>query len=265
MNDYYFEYPMSEEKEMRRKELEDYKKSVADQDGIAGNLKSAHNCETETVLKYLDNDNKLPSGSYIVRNGISFSVTNQTENDLTVMMPEIKEHVSLADVKHAEEVAINEMSEPNSFRGMLDEAFGETDLVLRAGSPVTHEPPPIPNGNPHIADLVIQDLDKRSEKVADLVSQDIQEKKQMGIEKYGVPLQAGNGRNALVDAYQEALDLSQYLRQEIEEKKQLDHELRDHIFDLSVDLFYEVEEGSKAEKLAEELMERLEDLLEGSL
>jgi len=81
---------------------------------------------------------------------------------------------------------------------------------LKSKSPVIHEPPPIPNDNPHIADLVIQD---------------IQEKKKMGIEKYGVPLQAGNGRNALVDAYQEALDMGQYLRQEIEEKVALESKL----------------------------------------
>jgi hypothetical protein len=33
-----------------------------------------------------------------------------------------------------------------------------------------------------------------------------------------VPLQAHNGRNALIDAYQEALDLVVYLRQAIEEQ-----------------------------------------------
>lgn len=43
--------------------------------------------------------------------------------------------------------------------------------------------------------------------------------KRLGIERYGTPVQAGNGRKALVDAYQEALDLAVYLRQEIEERK----------------------------------------------
>lgn len=54
--------------------------------------------------------------------------------------------------------------------------------------------------------------------IQDLVIADIQERKRMGIEKYGTPLQAHNGRDALVDAYQEALDLCQYLRQAIEER-----------------------------------------------
>ena len=40
-----------------------------------------------------------------------------------------------------------------------------------------------------------------------------------GKEKYGEPLKAHNGRNALWDAYQEALDLAMYLRQAIEEQE----------------------------------------------
>lgn len=40
-----------------------------------------------------------------------------------------------------------------------------------------------------------------------------------GKEKYGEALKANNGRSALVDAYQEALDLAMYLRQAIEETK----------------------------------------------
>ena len=39
-----------------------------------------------------------------------------------------------------------------------------------------------------------------------------------GKEKYGEPLKAHNGRNALWDAYQEALDLAMYIRQAIEEQ-----------------------------------------------
>ena len=40
-----------------------------------------------------------------------------------------------------------------------------------------------------------------------------------GKEKYGEPLKAHNGRNALWDAYQEALDLAMYLRQLIQEQQ----------------------------------------------
>ena len=51
-----------------------------------------------------------------------------------------------------------------------------------------------------------------------LVIDDMEQRRAVGIERYGVPLQAHNGRDALVDAYQEALDLCCYLRQAIEER-----------------------------------------------
>ena len=37
----------------------------------------------------------------------------------------------------------------------------------------------------------------------------------MGIRKYGTPLQPDNGRDSLQDAYEEALDLCVYLKNEI--------------------------------------------------
>lgn len=55
--------------------------------------------------------------------------------------------------------------------------------------------------------------------VWDLVIADMRERDHVGRAKYGVPLQAGNGRDNLVDAYQEALDLAVYLRAEIEERR----------------------------------------------
>lgn len=65
------------------------------------------------------------------------------------------------------------------------------------------QPPPIPNDQPSVQDLVITDILNR---------------KQTGIQKYGTSLQAFNGRDSLMDAYQEALDLCQYLRQALEER-----------------------------------------------
>jgi hypothetical protein len=65
------------------------------------------------------------------------------------------------------------------------------------------EPPPAPNHNPAIWNLVIVDMAQR----------DIE-----GAKKYGTRLQPFNGRDALVDAYQEALDLVVYLRQAIYER-----------------------------------------------
>ncbi|MHC4647249.1 MAG: hypothetical protein ACYTBJ_17295 [Planctomycetota bacterium] len=65
------------------------------------------------------------------------------------------------------------------------------------------QPPPKRNEGPAILPLVMIDLAARSE---------------MGRRKYGTALEANNGRDALMDAYQEALDLAMYLRQAIAER-----------------------------------------------
>lgn len=65
------------------------------------------------------------------------------------------------------------------------------------------QPPPIKTDGVDIPSLVIEDIKARRE---------------FGVAKYGTALQAHNGRDALQDAYQEALDLVQYLRQAIEER-----------------------------------------------
>lgn len=81
------------------------------------------------------------------------------------------------------------------------------------------QPQPIKNNNDHIADLVIEDLVKR---------------KKLGEERDGIPLQAFNGKNALVDAYEDVLDLAQYIRQEIEKNAVLKRkvELADKLVDI---------------------------------
>ena len=52
-----------------------------------------------------------------------------------------------------------------------------------------------------------------------LVIADMEQRRLTGIQRYGVPVQPFNGRDALVDAYLEALDLAVYLRQEIEQRR----------------------------------------------
>ncbi len=51
-----------------------------------------------------------------------------------------------------------------------------------------------------------------------LVLKDMEDRRKMGIEKYGTPLQPFNGRDPLVDLYQELLDACVYIRQAIEER-----------------------------------------------
>lgn len=50
------------------------------------------------------------------------------------------------------------------------------------------------------------------------VIEDMRQRREHGIAKYRVPLQVGNGRKSLVDAYQEALDMVVYLKQALEER-----------------------------------------------
>lgn len=54
--------------------------------------------------------------------------------------------------------------------------------------------------------------------VWDLVMTDMRERDKLGGCRYGVRLQPFNGRDALADAYAEALDLAAYLRQAIYER-----------------------------------------------
>ena len=54
--------------------------------------------------------------------------------------------------------------------------------------------------------------------VFDLIREDLTSRENYGIKEYGEPLTTFNGRDALVDAYQELLDLVVYLRQFLEER-----------------------------------------------
>ncbi len=71
-------------------------------------------------------------------------------------------------------------------------------------APATREqPPPATNDKSAVWDLVLADMAARDA---------------LGLERYGTRLQPGNGRDALADAYAEALDLAVYLRQALHER-----------------------------------------------
>lgn len=57
-----------------------------------------------------------------------------------------------------------------------------------------------------------------SAKVLPLVEADLRARVEKGTREYGEPLTTHNGRDALQDAYEEALDMSMYLRQAIAER-----------------------------------------------
>lgn len=51
-----------------------------------------------------------------------------------------------------------------------------------------------------------------------LVQEDLHSRLAIGVQTYGTELRAHNGRDALRDAYEEALDLACYLRQVLYER-----------------------------------------------
>ncbi len=67
-----------------------------------------------------------------------------------------------------------------------------------------NQPAPTANEHPPIVPQVIADLQTRM---------------QLGIQRYGVALQPANGRDMLVDAYEEAQDLAVYLKGAIETER----------------------------------------------
>jgi hypothetical protein len=77
---------------------------------------------------------------------------------------------------------------------------------LHTVATVVEQPPPVANGHPAVVDLVVAEMQAR---------------KVEGIRRYGMPLQPFNGRNADQDAFEEALDLTFYLRQALEERRTL--------------------------------------------
>lgn len=84
----------------------------------------------------------------------------------------------------------------------MEQWLQRKELEAVAGRHVD-QPAPAPNDRPAVWPLVIMDMANRD---------------QVGRARYGVPLQPHNGRDALRDAYEEALDLCAHLRQAIFER-----------------------------------------------
>jgi hypothetical protein len=64
--------------------------------------------------------------------------------------------------------------------------------------------------------LVVQDLVRAPyvlEHVKDLILADMLDRNAEGIAKYGIPLMTHNGRDAMIDLYQELLDAAVYCKQ----------------------------------------------------
>jgi len=93
-----------------------------------------------------------------------------------------------------------------------------TAAVFRAEEVMTDSDTPILDQPPPSAE------DTKKPDVWRLVLKDMADRRVVGIKRYATPLQPFNGRDALVDLYQELLDAAVYARQLICERGQADSE-----------------------------------------
>lgn len=102
------------------------------------------------------------------------------------------------------------------------------------------QPAPVDTGAPPIWPLVVEYLVssqvRRAHAVTALLGADMRARDEQGRAKYGVPLTADNGRDHLVDAYQEALDLCAYLRADVQVHTEEERAASWHLFEQAVDL-----------------------------
>lgn len=78
-----------------------------------------------------------------------------------------------------------------------------SEITLREPRDEFDQPLPHPSTGPSMHDLVVADL---------------MDRKELGRRRYGSFLQKNNGRDALLDAYQELLDFMVYFRQVLAER-----------------------------------------------
>jgi hypothetical protein len=80
--------------------------------------------------------------------------------------------------------------------------------------PTTDQVLPKPGGD-FVQEFMINELDKLSldDELNNAIRRGIESRRELGVRKYGTPLQTFNGRDALTDAWDESLDLLTYVYQ----------------------------------------------------
>jgi hypothetical protein len=83
-------------------------------------------------------------------------------------------------------------------------------------------PNPVPNDGPSAHDMVIKDLLSRdlrwdmsygsARHLRDHVTEGLRQRKELGVKRYGTPLQPDNGRDSLRDLHEELMDATVYCR-----------------------------------------------------
>lgn len=170
-----------------------------------------------SVMMYFDEGAKLTDAqNFRLQADKAVEADDQWREDLGGLWADLAFRKSLAQVsvgmqsgwrEESKTAAINDPLDGLAFRAASGTNADATELLEAiAKKPAAindPQPPPRPNLLPSVWSLVIGDMAARDK---------------TGVAKYGVPLQPHNGRDALVDAYQEALDLCVYLRQAIYER-----------------------------------------------
>lgn len=124
----------------------------------------------------------------------------------------------------------------------------EPVVFLSSQSLVEPEPSPESSDSPAMWDLVIKSLQE--------VLAVARQRDEFGVKKYGTRLQAFNGRRALVDAFQESLDQTVYLQQEVYER-----EFIDKVVDAAIAFSLNLNSDNE-ENLMNDLFRAVRDLLE---
>lgn len=126
----------------------------------------------------------------------------------------IRKHgtMSIADLaarmkRSTETIREHVKNRPDMFSCVTNRKVSRHCMVSLRKSLNASQPVPKKSKLPDICPMVIEDLEERSK---------------IGAKKYGTSLKPRNGRDSLLDAYQEALDLAQYLRQAIWERDNME-------------------------------------------
>lgn len=123
--------------------------------------------------------------------------------------------VATRPVADTDALGFDESPEPMSY--LERQEFPSEPIKQREGDQVL----PTINERPFVQDEVIGDIEAR---------------KQIGIKRYGTPLQPMNGRDALLDLYEELVDAAIYLRQVRIERQEMREEIN-YVYGFAVTQF----------------------------
>jgi hypothetical protein len=86
-------------------------------------------------------------------------------------------------------------------------------------TPATKQQPNPTHGGESVTDWLLSFMERDHPAYHAILADDIKARRQLGIERYGVELETHNGRSALTDGFQEAIDLMKYVAQALMERK----------------------------------------------